>query len=753
MPDNSVDSIVTDPPYELGFMGKSWDSTGIANSVEMWSEALRVLKPGGHLLAFSGSRTYHRMAVAIEDAGFEIRDQIMWVYGCLSEDTEILINGKWEHYRKAKIGDSALCYDVEHDTYSWQPIEDTIEYDYADTAYRIHSDRTDQIVSKNHRCIVESDGKFTFRYAETLELQESVPILENLSDLLDSLSLPNQRTSNAKSLLFQRLYSMGRKRKETIGSTQGSICEVYGLQKEGLEARCLVKEDKTTNLLKTMQRENQGDNPNRQQVRQNWDEVSWNWIGRRIKSSMEGGRNLLSEERELQTNKIHQVPSRIFGNGSQRRLHNGTQIIGGTSDGSVLVANRNSPSHQPRPTGQSDREFDVIQDQPRPQTVRGEGFTVTDLVRVEEVTYMGKVWCVKVPTGAFVTRRNGKVFVTGNSGFPKSHNISKTLDKMSGVKPTIIGSRPLTGNGKTMKSGFHQPDGSGAGETIKEDVFEITVGTSPEAQQWEGWGTALKPAHEPIVLARKPFTGTVANNVLAHGTGGINIDGCRVGSEERKNNINDFTNQHGNQFGNGQPIAKIGESKVTGRFPANFIHDGSDEVLALFPQTKSSEPRLTTKQGGLKNRLAYGDFSGQTEPTVIGFGDSGSAARFFYCAKTSKKDRNEGLDGFADGATPYATHRPNFENTKGVETPYAGTGRSGKNLANFHPTVKPTDLMRYLVRLVTPPNGIVLDPFMGSGSTGKACMYEGFSFIGIDMTPEYVEIARARIEFAEGDTK
>lgn len=272
LPDNSVDSIVTDPPYELGFMGKKWDASGIAYDVGMWAEAMRVLKPGGHLLAFSGSRTYHRMTCAIEDAGFEVRDQIMWVYG---------------------------------------------------------------------------------------------------------------------------------------------------------------------------------------------------------------------------------------------------------------------------------------------------------------------------------------------SGFPKSHNLKG---------------------------------------------------------EWQGWGTALKPAHEPICVARKQLIGTVAKNVQTHGTGAMNIDGCRVGE----------------------------------RFPANFIHEGLSEEWS----------------------------------------------RFFYCAKASKNDREEGLDGFEPKSTVSNMC------SGSVQKIGEGTRLDGKPLpkrANIHPTVKPTDLMRYLCRLVTPPKGTVLDPFMGSGSTGKAAALEGFDFIGIDMTPEYIEIAKARI--------
>jgi DNA modification methylase len=401
LPDNSVDSIVTDPPYELGFMGKSWDATGIAYNVDLWRECLRVLKPGGHLLAFSGSRTYHRMAVAIEDAGFQIRDQIMWVYG---------------------------------------------------------------------------------------------------------------------------------------------------------------------------------------------------------------------------------------------------------------------------------------------------------------------------------------------SGFPKSLNISKAIDKAAGAEREVIGSKigqpgyHLQGHSSTTGA-FNHGLGSSTPETRLASSL-VTAPATPEAEVWDGWGTALKPAHEPIVLARKPLDGTVANNVLVHGVGGINIDGCRVGEGTGETKTVNYPDIRGNNYNNAEGTV---EYQVTsqGRFPANFIHDGSDEVLELFPDTKGGTWN-TTK--GARH------FNNDGEPT--GYATSkqdssnGSAARFFYCAKANKKDRNEGLD-------------ESFEPIKSDTRDAVGAGIWEKMNAphqNHHPTVKPTDLMRYLCRLITPPNGTVLDPFTGSGSTGKAALLEGFNFIGIEQSEEYAAIAQARIE-------
>lgn len=250
------------------------------------------------------------------------------------------------------------------------------------------------------------------------------------------------------------------------------------------------------------------------------------------------------------------------------------------------------------------------------------------------------------------------------------------------------------------------------------------AGAGPD---WEGWGTALKPALEPITVARKPLIGTVAENVLTHGTGGLNIDGCRVGETGARFNGRKVDSDIYGKYGTSKPR----EDYNMGRFPANLIHDGSDEVVGLFPYTKSGKAEIGTGNDVPQN--IYGKYA-QKRITSC-FADKGSAARFFYCAKASKKDRDEGLEGFAlkkAGAMSGAEYRPD----KPTNHPMR---------ANNHPTVKPTDLMRYLCRLVTPPGGTVLDPFMGSGSTGKAAIMEGFHFIGIEREAEYVEIARARI--------
>lgn len=479
--DNSVDSIVTDPPYGLSFMGKKWDYD--VPSTEIWAECLRVLKPGGHLLAFAGTRTQHRMAVRIEDAGFEIRDMIAWVYG----------SGFPKSLDVSKAIDKAAGR-IGHATES---IKDALRDAHAKSGMTL--------AQLNAVCGFEASGylRASSTWANVLPPSEKWPVLR------EALSITNEMDA-----LFQEAER-----------------EVIGFQQRG----------KSVNT-----------------------------------DFMSGGNN-------------------------------------------------------------------------------------------------------------------------------------------------------------------------------------ITAPATESAKQWQGWGTALKPALEPITVARKPLIGTVAENVLAHGTGGLNIDGCRVATEDK---LSGGHASGGQQMTGGweRPWMKdpdavaanaersrqsVSKAEELGRWPANLIHDGSDEVVGLFPKTTSTTRQPT---GG---KLYAGNSLNHTvtdDTTVRGFNDKGSAARFFYCAKASKRDRDEGLDGFE---VKSAHSNLNTKNGTGERL----DGNPTAKIANIHPTVKPTDLMRYLCRLVTPPGGVVLDPFTGSGSTGKAAMLEGFSFIGCELSPEYAAIANARIEAAMNQKK
>ena len=285
------------------------------------------------------------------------------------------------------------------------------------------------------------------------------------------------------------------------------------------------------------------------------------------------------------------------------------------------------------------------------------------------------------------------------SGFPKSLDVSKAIDKAAGAQREVLDER-------VNRSSF-DPDGEGGGG-FQRGTIQITAPATEAAHQWQGWGTALKPALEPITVARKPLVGTVAANVLAHGTGALNVDGCRVGEFQNTTPSGvDRRNAKLAEMGYRPSAYQMGEKAPTsppGRWPANLIHDGSGEVLAAFPHASGAVAPVKGAETSAKTANAFGEFSGRAPSDRRDGG--GSAARFFYCAKASKKDRG---------------------------------------LGNTHPTVKPTDLMAYLCRLVTPPGGVVLDPFMGSGSTGKAARAEGFNFIGIERDPEYFRIASERI--------
>jgi site-specific DNA-methyltransferase (adenine-specific) len=394
--DNSIDAIVCDPPYELGFMGKAWDNTGIAYDVTVWQQCFRVLKPGGHLIAFGGSRTYHRLAVAIEDAGFEIRDQIQWIYG---------------------------------------------------------------------------------------------------------------------------------------------------------------------------------------------------------------------------------------------------------------------------------------------------------------------------------------------SGFPKSLDVSKAMDKQAEATREVIGwNENLTGRTR--------PKGNIVRITDKNNG-NITAPSTDIAKQWQGWGTALKPAHEPAVLARKPLCGTVADNVMTWGVGGLNIDGTRVGtSKEVPHSGAKIQLGHGLTRKNPDGLGTGFDANI-GRWPANVILD-EDAAKVLDKQSgymKSGTLAPHHKLRASKNIAMSGDNQERNPRQSFG-GDSGGASRFFYTAKASKAEREAGL------------YYEEWQPAGGMQGRQDGTLQGDPvQRANYHPTVKPLSLMRYLVRLVTPKGGKVLDPFMGSGSTGCASILEGFDFVGIDITPEYIAIAQKRIDY------
>ena len=340
--------------------------------------------------------------------------------------------------------------------------------------------------------------------------------------------------------------------------------------------------------------------------------------------------------------------------------------------------------------------------------------------------------------------RDQMMWVYG-SGFPKSRDIGKDIEKIKvgGIKNlkqvgTKQGIKVETGTSGYSYSKEYVAGKSMGGKQISGDipVYEIT-------NEWGGWGTALKPAHEPIVMARKPISEkTVGNNVLEWGVGGINIDGCRISHNEpiRVKKAQEGGNKVYGQSGRYEDTTEL---KPEGRFPANIIFD--EEAGKLLDEQSGISKQSGKLYEGKDSKTSFGQIKSSAVNT--NYGDIGGASRFFYCPKTNKSDRNEGLDDFETKKSSSMPGRRNAEDMSSSKIDNDVTGRFVTLRQNVHPTVKPTDLMAYLIRLVTPKGGIVLDPFMGSGSTGKAAVREGMDFIGIERENEYFQIAEARINW------
>lgn len=442
MPEMSVDAIVTDPPYGLSFMGKKWDYDVPDEAV--WQECLRVLKPGGHLLCFAGTRTQHRMAVRIEDAGFEIRDMIAWVYGCLDEQTEIVTKDGIKPYHKARIGDTVLCYNIESSEYSYQPILEIVEYDYSDTAYRLIGDFGEQVVSRNHRVIIERDGKEIFALAEQVARQQQVrvPILESLPKLRQAISDSQQGASETEQDVQLGLCEGAdwqvQCRGDAARSSQGQSDNLRGLRDFDMEAERMASQSAISNVQLEVQRQVARTGLGEPCVQRAFE------LDASIRGSVQGqddrrnqpgveGRFDVSQPqgRILQSgNQVCALPTTLAQYGTQGRLCHGVSPKRGNGAWSDTDALGVRPPHQPRRNGQSVGKPDAVQHERRAQSVRAWRGHTTAVVRVVPFHYTGKVWCLRVPTGAFVAVRNGVAFPTGNSGFPKSLDVSQNIWKL-----------------------------------------------------------------------------------------------------------------------------------------------------------------------------------------------------------------------------------------------------------------------------------------------------------------------------------
>jgi site-specific DNA-methyltransferase (adenine-specific) len=311
-------------------------------------------------------------------------------------------------------------------------------------------------------------------------------------------------------------------------------------------------------------------------------------------------------------------------------------------------------------------------------------------------------------------------------GMPKSHNVSIAIDKAAkamghrGKRVSVVGRRP----GDTIENAKAMP---------------AHVPITSDAAKWSGWGTALKPAVEPICVARKPLDGTVVANILKWGVGALNIDGSRVPGELVTINKLETWSGHGQK----QRPKYASTTATEGRWPANLVHDGSEAVLADFPQSNGgAPPKKANAAPGARLNDGWKPDNHEVR-TEMG---SGSAARFFYCAKPSKREKNAGLDGLPKRGKVYNGQSDHSAGNAPGSVEERFTTRPA---ANFHESVKPLTLMRYLCKLVTPPGGVVLDPFLGSGTTAVAAVLEGFEWLGCELTPEYWSIIKRRVAWAE----
>jgi len=340
------------------------------------------------------------------------------------------------------------------------------------------------------------------------------------------------------------------------------------------------------------------------------------------------------------------------------------------------------------------------------------------------------------------------IFWAYGSGFPKSHNISKAIDKAAGVEREVVGtriSRQPTGNAYAQDKWTKE-------HGIPQEI-DITVPATPDAELWDGWGTALKPAVEPVVMAMKPRDGTFANNALTHGVAGLWIDGGRIHTADKlvaggKLRPNSGDTRDGAALGMFQEgTENTFKQNSAGRWPANLILD--EEAARMLDESTGTLTSGTMKAGtqrkASKGLGGYHDNFPDEATAVDTYGDSGGPSRFFYCAKASRSERNAGLDNIIPQQRDLSRSPEQKAMNNGEGNPY---NRGVTPVHNHHPTVKPLDLMRYLVRLTrTPTGGTVLDPFMGSGTTGIACVLENRDFIGIDIEQDYVDIAEARIDY------
>jgi len=734
--ENSFDSVVTDPPYELKFMGKKWDGSGISYDGKVWKEVLRVLKPGGYLLSFGGSRTYHRLACKIEDVGFELHPLIGWCYGCLSEDSEILTEDGWKLGINISKDDKVMTWDSSTKCLKLNIVEDIFVAPFNGELISFKNDNTDQLVTPNHRVYKkhllrkQEDGIRRTRFEENwnVELAEDInrwnPIKLPLAGIHDGNGIGG--TEYAK--LLGWIWTEGSFDKQPgytgVRIYQSSV-NIGNVNKiDELVKKFVPKYSRyeRTRLYK-----------NREYV-----EYSWYFAGdvaKKIREDLPDKHPTFNLMWRMSYNEtVEFINAAMDGDGSGMAFYqnNMEDLIWFQT---IL--------HMINMQGRiNSKKMCVALHKNSTTELQGK-----HLKRSNKVSYDGFVWCVKVPSGAFVAKRNGKIFITGNSGFPKATNLSKQIDKAAGTERTDLAKKwdgwfygkqslkpalePICMAQKPIEnisnvefgklSGWkYMCTSSSVGNNIKHTYRSCNPSNNSYYEIVDKNGEII----ERDTLPFKVFDVNMIGNIEKWGVGAVNVDDCRIGSNGGCKSDISYVPCQQEIYGSGLNNQHSAQVANLGRFPSNLIL-GHSENYSSEECVEGCPIKMLDKQSGIlksgartghrtypKTKNTYGSFKIKDESPSLA--SEGGSSRFFYqvepdplfyCAKASKKER-------------------------------------GVN--NVHPTIKPLKLMRYLVRLVTPPGGTVLDPFAGSGTTLLAAKEENFNAVGIELDEDYIKIAIER---------
>jgi DNA modification methylase len=684
LPDNCADACVTDPPYELtgnasskrGFMGQAWDGSGIAFRVELWKEVLRVLKPGGHLLAFGGTRTYHRMACAIEDAGFEIRDSVHWSYG-----------SGFPHYLSVS-----------------RAIDESYRRDLSGVIKRIPG--------------------FSATITELwIECSRRVASAEPLS----------QRSTIGTGMSTQK-----------SDSALGNATPPVSLENSSFNA--IIAELRSSDLQLT---------PNE----------STCFAPRSAgQITLQSPGHATSAELSLESQSV------LLGQMGSSAQCDATECTGENRERARGVVehlktwNGRSSSLDPEATNAVCAALT--------ETLRHIISSQSKTFRSLDTTDQMACASAMIATSTAFTEECLTSFTAGTL----SRWVQRELD---GIVREVVGTYTASGNAGTSTKDKGGTFAVGA-ENSAPIELKRTIGATDKSRAWDGWATALRPSHEPIVVARKPFSGTVVDNILTNRVGALNIDACRV----PRNAATERGESWAKSGNTAQPDAdKIAappgngiNSHPLGGWPGNVVltHDFKCSETACVPEcpchvmgemsgSLSNGGQNATSDRTKRGELCYGEYGPDSEPTRFA-GDSGTAARYFnqsrwteqddpfwpgfyYCSKAGTAERELGCEKLPKKSAAKLTESQ--DGAARLNCPSTGAGRTSEGRANFHPTVKPLELMRWLCRLVTPKNGIIIEPFGGSGSGIMAPILEGFRCIASELIDDYWPIIEARVAWAE----